>query len=311
MGAFQGPREWGRLLTAMLTPFDSDGNVDYAETERLAAYLVDEQRNEGLVINGTTGESPTLTHSEKEEILKVVLRTVGDRASVVFGAGTYSTAESIELARMGEKAGAHGIMFVNPYYNRPGQAGLYAHFSTASRETGLPVMLYNIIPRSAINMETSTLLRLIEDVPNIVAVKEASGSMAQIQEVCAAAPEGFRVYSGDDALTLPVMSVGGYGLVSVSAHVVGAKLREVIETYPTDPARAREVYLGLLPVFKALFSAPSPVPVKYATSLAGFRCASVRLPLVPLSEAEKDVVLQALAQAGIETARVVSTVGSA
>ncbi|RYG38753.1 4-hydroxy-tetrahydrodipicolinate synthase [bacterium] len=305
MGAFQGPREWGRFLTAMLTPFDSDGNVDYAETERLAAYLVDEQRNEGLVINGTTGESPTLTHHEKQEILRIVLRTVGSRASVIFGAGTYSTAESIELAQLGEKEGAHGIMFVNPYYNRPGQAGLYAHFSAAAKETGLPVMLYNILPRSAINMDTPTLLRLIEDVPNVVAVKEASGNMAQIQDVCAEAPEGFRIYCGDDAITLPVLSVGGFGVVSVAGHVVGARIREMVEAYPSDPVRARELHLGLLGVYKALFSAPSPVPVKYATSLAGFKCADVRLPLVPLSEAEKARVLQGLADGGVENARIV------
>src|ERR1019366_7610641 len=161
------------------------------------------QKNDGLVVNGTTGESPTLTEVEKLKLLEVVLETVGDRAAVLFGSGTYNTAESIELTRHGEKLGAHGLMLVNPYYNRPGQQGLFAHFSTVAKETGLPVLLYNIMPRSAINLETSTLMRLAE-IPNIVGVKEASGSMTQIQDVCAQAPSGFRVYSGDDALTLPI-----------------------------------------------------------------------------------------------------------
>lgn len=278
----------------MLTPFHADGSVNYDEAARIAAYLVDVQKNDGLVVNGTTGESPTLTHKEKFELLKVVLEAVGDRAAVIFGAGTYNTAESIENTREAEKAGAHGIMLVNPYYNKPGQAGLYAHFSTVAKETGLPVMLYNIQPRSAINLETPTLLRLAE-IPNIVAVKEASGMMGQIAEVCAQAPEGFRVYSGDDGLTLPILSVGGYGIVSVAAHVVGAQIAELVATFPKDPAAANRINQKLLPVYKALFSAPSPTPVKFALSQAGFDCAGVRLPLVELTEAEKAVVLAALA----------------
>nr|MDR3691950.1 4-hydroxy-tetrahydrodipicolinate synthase [Fimbriimonas sp.] len=294
MGAFLGPREWGRLLTAMLTPFDTDGKVNFTETARLAAYLVDVQKNDGLVVNGTTGESPTLSDSEKLKLLEVVLETVGDRAAVLFGAGTYNTAESIHLTHEAETRGAHGIMLVNPYYNRPGQQGLYAHFSTVAKETSLPVMLYNIMPRSAINLETPTLLRLAE-IPNIVAVKEASGSMPQITDVCAQAPAGFRVYSGDDGLTLPILSVGGHGIVSVAGHVVGDRIKAMLDAYMGDPAEACRIHLGLIPVYKALFSAPSPTPVKYATSLRGFDCESVRLPLVPLTDAEKQVVDSALA----------------
>ena len=293
MGAFFGPRDWGSLLTAMLTPFNTDGSVNYCEAARLAEYLVDVQRNDGLVVNGTTGESPTLTEHEKLKLLEVVLETVGNRAAVLFGAGTYNTAESIQMTRSGEKLGAHGIMLVNPYYNRPGQQGLYAHFSAVAKETGLPVLLYNIMPRSAINLETSTLMRLAE-IPNIVGVKEASGSMGQITDVCALAPEGFRVYSGDDGITLPILSVGGHGVVSVAGHVVGDQIKEMIEAFPTDPAKARSIHLRLIPIYKALFSAPSPVPVKYATSLRGFDCESVRLPLVGLTDAEKKVVADAL-----------------
>ena len=284
------------MLTAMITPFNEDGSVNLDEVARVAAYLVDEQVNDGLVVNGTTGESPTLTETEKLEILDVVLTTVGDRAAVVFGAGTYNTAESIHMAREAEKRGAHGIMLVNPYYNKPGQAGLYAHFSAIAKEVGLPVMIYNIQPRSSINLETPTLMRLAE-ISNIVAVKEASGMISQISDVCDQAPEGFRIYSGDDALTLPILSVGGYGVVSVAAHVVGPQIMEMVQAFPSEPARARQLHHAIMPVIKAIFSAPSPVPVKYAMSLRGFDSARVRLPLVELNDIERKVIDQALRNA--------------
>ncbi len=289
MGAFSGPREWGKLLTAMVTPFDSAGAVNLREARRIARYLVDEQRNDGLVINGTTGESPTLEVDEKFALLEAVLDEVGDRAAILFGGGTYSTKESIHLTKQAEKVGAHGIMLVNPYYNKPGQAGLFAHFAAVAAETGLPVLLYNIMPRSAINLDTPTLLRLAE-IPNIVAVKEASGNLAQIAEVCALAPEGFRVYSGDDGLTLPILSVGGMGVVSVAGHIVGREIKDMIEVFPTDPLRATRIHQQLLPTFKAIFSAPSPAPIKYALSRRGFDCEAVRLPIVKLSDEEKRVV---------------------
>jgi len=279
----------------MVTPFDSDGKVNLREAAKIARYCVDIQKNDGLVINGTTGESPTLEEDEKFALLETVLEEVGGRASVLFGAGTYNTKESIHLTREGERRGAHGIMLVNPYYNRPGQAGLYAHFSTVARETSLPVLLYNIQPRSSINLETPTLLRLAE-IPNIVAVKEASGSIPQISEVCALAPDGFRVYSGDDGLTLPILSVGGHGIISVAGHVVGAEIKDMVEAFPRDPSRAKNIHQRLLPVFKALFSAPSPGPVKYALSRRGFDCEEVRLPIVKLSEDEKKVVDVAMAR---------------
>lgn len=294
MGSFEGPRDWGRLLTAMVTPFGEDGRVDRLELQRIAQYLVAEQRNDGLVVCGTTGESPTLSHEEKLSILRWTLEAVGDTAAVIFGAGTYNTAESMQLAREAEREGAHGIMLVNPYYNKPGQEGLYAHFSAIAAETGLPVMLYNIAPRSAINLETSTLMRLAE-VPNIVAVKEASGSMAQISEVCAAAPPGFRVYSGDDGLTLAILSVGGHGVVSVAAHVVGARIAAQIEAFQSGDWRsAAELNKQLLPVYRALFSGPSPTPVKYAMCRLGFDCERLRLPLVAAGPDVRKLVNEAM-----------------
>jgi len=294
MGAFYGPKDWGHLLTAMLTPFRADGTVNYDEAARLAAYLVDVQKNDGIVVNGTTGESPTLKGDEKFQLLDTVLKAVGNRAAVVFGAGTYSTEESIHNTREAEKRGAHGIMLVNPYYNRPGQQGLYAHFSTVARQTGLPVMLYNIMPRSAINLETPTLMRLAE-IPNVVAVKEASGNIGQISDVCAQAPEGFRVYSGDDALTLPILSVGGHGIVSVTAHVVGREIKQMLSAFQADSSAATAIHKRLIGLTKAIFSAPSPAPIKFATSLAGFDCARLRLPLVELTEEEQAIVSKAVA----------------
>jgi 4-hydroxy-tetrahydrodipicolinate synthase len=291
---FYGPRDWGRLLTAMLTPFNDDGSVNYGEAAKLAEYLVDVQSNDGLVINGTTGESPTLSETEKLRLLEVVLEAVGNRAAILFGAGTYSTEESIHLTKEGMRRGAHGIMLVNPYYNRPGQAGLFAHFSAIARQTDLPVLLYNIQPRSAINLETPTLLRLAE-IPNIVGVKEASGNLGQISEVCAQVPEGFRVYSGDDALTLPILSLGGHGVVSVTAHVAGSEIKKMLDAFPSDPAESLRIHKRLIPVTKAAFSAPSPVPIKYATSLLGFNCRTVRLPLVALTPEEQAPVLTAMA----------------
>jgi 4-hydroxy-tetrahydrodipicolinate synthase len=289
MGSFFAPKDWGRLLTAMVTPFDEVGAVNLPEARRIARYLVDDQLNDGIVVNGTTGESPTLEHDEKLALLEAVLDEVGDRAAVVFGAGTYNTKESIELTEVGTKAGAHGIMLVNPYYNRPGQDGMYAHFSTVAAKTDLPVMIYNIQPRSAINLETPTLMRLAE-IENIVAVKEASGNIPQIQDVCAQAPCGFRVYSGDDALTLPILSVGGHGIVSVAGHIVGSQIKALLNAYPSDPEEAKKIHLSLLPVYHALFAYPNPVPVKFALAKRGFDTERVRLPLVELSPEQKSLI---------------------
>lgn len=303
MGTFYGGKDWGPVLTAMVTAFNGDGSVNYDETVKIADHLVSKQANSGLVISGTTGESPTLSDDEKIEILKAVLTAVGDKAAVVFGSGSNSTAHTIELTKRAEKAGADAIMLVNPYYSKPGQRGLHAHFKTAAEATGLPVMLYNIQPRSAINLDTETLVSLL-DVPNIVAVKEASGIMSQISEVCQLRRPEFRVYSGDDALTLPMLSLGAHGVVSVAAHVVGAEIAKMVSSFPSNPGEAARIHHQLWPVFKELFSAPSPTPVKYALSRDGFDCEAVRLPLVPLTEVDKKRVDAALGAARREAVAV-------
>lgn len=289
-------KDWGCLLTAMVTPFAADGSVNVSEAKRIAAYLVDEQRNTGIVVNGTTGESPTTTEAEKFALLEAVLAEVGDRAAVVFGAGTYNTAESQHLIREGTRLGAHGIMVVNPYYNKPGQDGLYAHFMACAEATDLPLMVYNIQPRSSINLETPTLMRLIRDIPHLRAVKEASGNVSQISDVIREAPEGFLVYSGDDGLTLPILALGGYGLVSVAAHVVGREYGEMIEVFASNPARARELHHQVTPIVQQLFAHPNPVPVKAALAARGFDCEAVRLPLVTLSKEAKGALLGVLAR---------------
>lgn len=303
MGTFQSPKEWGSLITAMVTPMNQDGSINYEAAEALATYLVDEQSNTGIVVGGTTGESPTLTDKEKTQLLATVLGAVGDRAAVIFGAGTYDTKHSIYLTQAATEMGAHGIMLVSPYYNKPTQEGLYQHFRAVAERTDRPVMLYNIQGRTGVNIETSTLLRLAEDVPNICAVKEASGNLAQVAEVAAAVPDGFRIYSGDDILTLPVLSVGGIGVVSVAGHVAGKKIVEMMQTFFKSPHEAAKLNRKLVPLLKALFCATNPIPVKYAVSLLGFDIAYYRLPMVPLTDDQKAMVQHAMEKLGLIEAR--------
>lgn len=299
MGAFQSPKEWGPLLTAMITPMKSDGSVDFAEAEKLANFLVDEQRNTGIVVAGTTGESPTLSDEEKFELLRTVLNAVRNKAAVVFGAGTYDTHHSKMLTGAATEMGAHGVMLVSPYYNKPPQEALYQHFKTVAQATDLPVLIYNIQGRTAVNIETDTLKRMAEDVPNICAVKEASGNLAQIAEVAASTPEGFRVYSGDDILTLPILSVGGIGVVSVAGHVVGKQIFEMMETFFKSPFEAAQINKKMVPLLKALFCTTNPIPIKYAVSLLGIQSGPMRLPMVPPTDAQKKLIEEAMSAYGL------------
>ncbi|MBI1333699.1 MAG: 4-hydroxy-tetrahydrodipicolinate synthase [Armatimonadetes bacterium] len=294
MGSYFAPRDWGTLLTAMITPYNSDGAVNFKEARRIAAFLVDEQKNDGIVVNGTTGESPTTTEAEKLKLIEELLDEVGDRAAIVAGCGTYNTAESVHMTKEATARGVHGIMIVSPYYNKPGQRGLYAHYKACAEATELPVLLYNIIPRSSINLDTLTLLELAK-IPNIVAVKEASGNISQISDVCGSAPSGFRIYSGDDGLTVPILSVGGHGVVSVAGHVVGKQIKEMVSAFASNPAKASAIHHQIMPVVKACFCAPNPGPVKYMLTKMGFDCESMRLPLVELDDSEKKTCDAALA----------------
>ncbi|MCO5992348.1 4-hydroxy-tetrahydrodipicolinate synthase [Actinoallomurus rhizosphaericola] len=270
---------FGRMLTAMVTPMAADGTIDYDGAARLAAYLVDEQRNDGLVISGTTGESPTTSDEEDERLLRTVLEAVGDRATIVAGVGTNHTEHTLRLARQAEQAGAHGLLVVTPYYNKPPQEGLARHFTTVADATGLPVMLYDIPGRTGTPIAAETLLRLA-DHPRIIAVKEAKGDLFGASKLMAETDLVF--YSGDDALNLPWLSVGAAGFVSVVGHVVGADLREMIDAFlGGDVRRATEIHRRLLPVITAVMTRTQGViATKAALSLLGLPGGTVRPPLV-------------------------------
>jgi 4-hydroxy-tetrahydrodipicolinate synthase len=270
---------FGRMLTAMVTPFAADGAVDYDGAARLATYLVDEQRHDGLVVSGTTGESPTTSDAEKTQLIKVVVEAVGDRATIVAGVGTNDTAHSAALARQAERAGAHGALVVTPYYNKPPQEGLLRHFTTVADASGLPAILYDIPGRTGTPIHTETLVKLAEH-PRIVAVKDAKGDLFAGSWVMARSDLVF--YSGDDALNLAWLSMGAAGFVSVVGHVVGADLHEMIDLYRAgDVAAALAIHRRLLPVVTAIMTRTQGViAVKAALGLLGQPAGTVRPPLV-------------------------------
>lgn len=288
---------FGRLLTAMVTPFTPAGELDLDGAQRLATHLVDTERNDGLVISGTTGESPTTTDAEKDALLRAVVEAVGDRAAVVAGVGTYDTAHTVHLAQAAEKAGAAGLLVVSPYYNRPPQAGLLAHFRTIADTTGLPAMLYDIPARTGVEIATETLLRLAEH-PRIVAVKDAKDSLPASAVVLARTDLAY--YSGTDALNLPLLSIGGSGFVSVVSHLVGARLRELIDAWDAgDTARAREINAGLLDAYQGIFRTQGVITTKAALRLAGLPGGPVRAPLVDATPEQVDQLRTDLAGSGV------------
>lgn len=280
---------FGRVLTAMATPFDDDGAVDIEQAKRLAKRLV-ENGSDGIVVAGTTGESPTLSDEEKLRLFAAVKEAVGGRATVVAGTGTNDTRHSVHLTKQAEAAGADGILLVNPYYNRPSQDGLYAHFRTIAESTALPCMLYNIPGRTGVNAAPETIARLA-DVPNIVAVKEASGSLDQASEIRRRTSPDFLIYSGDDSLTLPILAVGGTGIVSVASHLAGRDISDMVRAYEQgDVGKALAIHLKLFPLFKVLFITTNPVPLKAALNLSGFNVGKPRLPLVEATAKEKEQI---------------------
>ena len=289
-------RPFGRVLTAMVTPLDEQGAVDTKRAGELAEHLVD-LGNDGLVVNGTTGESPTTSDAEKADVIRAVVEAVGDRATVVAGAGTYDTAHSIELVRQAEKAGAHGVLLVTPYYSRPSQAGLYSHFTTVADATGLPVMLYDIPPRSIVPIEVDTLRRLAEH-PRILAVKDAKGDLLAGSEVIANTHLAY--YSGDDALNLPWLSVGATGVVSVIGHVVAGRIRAMLDAYESgDTSTARTNHRGMLPVYRAMSRVGGVVFAKTALRLRGHDVGDPRLPLVTATSDQVQAIAADLTQAGV------------
>ena len=283
----------GRLMTAMITPFTERGAVDFGKAAELARNLV-ASGNDGLIVTGTTGEGPTLNEDEKLELYRVTKRAVGG-ASIVAGTGNYNTAESIHLTREAERCDVDGILLVVPYYNNPPQEGLYQHFKAIAEATSLPCILYNVPPRAPRNLDASTLKRLAE-IDNIVGVKEASGKLEQFNAVMSAVPEDFLVYSGNDSDTHTVMSLGGYGVISVAAHLVAGQIKQMIELLAEGrTAEAATIHLELLPLVESLFWQPNPMPVRAALNELGFDVGKPRLPLVDLTAAEKDRLRAVLA----------------
>ena len=289
---------FGRMMTAMITPMTADGAVDFDGVARLASYLVDDMRNEGLVVNGTTGEAPTTTDEEKERLLRVVLEAVGDRAKVVAGVGTSVTAHTQELARQAERAGVHGLLVVTPYYNKPNQEALAAHFAAVADATALPMLIYDIPGRTAAAVATETLIRLAEH-PRIIGVKDAKGDMAGTSQVLART--GLVYYSGDDMVNLPLLSLGAVGFISVTGHVVGDRLREMIEAFTAGRnADARRIHQELLPVNVGLFRNQGAVMTKAALDLLGLPGGGVRGPLLPANEAERRQLREDLIAGGVK-----------
>lgn len=278
--------QFGQIATAMVTPFDNKGNIDFAKTTQLVNYLI-ENGTDSLVVAGTTGESPTLTTEEKLALFRHVVEVVDGRVPVIAGTGSNNTRASIELTKKAEHIGVDAVMIVAPYYNKPNQEGIYQHYKAIAESTSLPVMVYNIPGRAVVNISVETIVRLSE-IPNVVAVKDASGNLDAMTEIIAKTRDDFMLYSGDDGLTLPVLAIGGSGVVSVASHIIGNEMKEMIEAFMRgDNREAAAMHQRLLPMMKALFAAPSPVPVKTALQMKGLDVGSVRLPLVPLTEQER------------------------
>ncbi|MDG0812475.1 4-hydroxy-tetrahydrodipicolinate synthase [Cohnella rhizosphaerae] len=288
--------DFGRLITAMVTPFNEQLQIDWEATGRLIDELIEVQKSDSLVVSGTTGESPTLTEEEKLELFRFSVRRAAGRAKIIAGTGSNDTAHSIHLSKLAEEAGVDGLLLVAPYYNKPNQEGLYLHFKAIAEATKLPVILYNVPGRTVVSLSTATTLRLAQ-LPNVVATKECV-SVEQITELVAEAPDGFVVYSGDDGITLPTLAVGGYGIISVASHVVGAEMKQLIDTFLAGSIHeAAQLNAKLYPVFKGLFQCPHPVPnpvaVKHALTVKGLNVGGVRLPLAPAS-ADEQAFIEAL-----------------
>jgi 4-hydroxy-tetrahydrodipicolinate synthase len=286
-------QKFGRLLTAMVTPFNAKGEVDYEQAKKLAKALLD-SGSDGLVVSGTTGESPTLTRDEKLRLFAEIKLAVGNRGAIIAGTGNYNTAESIELTKEAEKTGVDGCLMVVPYYNRPTQDGLYEHFKAIAGATSLPCIPYNVPSRTVTSLSAETCIKLSQ-IDNIVGVKEASGNLEQIAKIIQGAKNGFLVYSGNDGDTFPILCLGGYGVISVISHLVGLQFKQVIDDYvqgKIDKAAAH--HRNLLPFVNAMFVVANPMPVKYALNYVGFNVGKARLPLTEPDEKSRAVIEQTL-----------------
>ena len=290
---------FGSVITAMVTPFRDDFSLNLDGGQSLAEHLLD-HGSDALVVAGTTGEGPALSHHEKEELFRAVVEVAKGRGKVICNTGTYNTDESIELTALAEKAGADGVLVVTPYYNRPPQRGLIAHFTGVAGATGLPVILYNIPSRTACLIEADTLLRLAREVGNIVAVKDATADLNTAARIIRDAPDGFEVLSGNDGDTFALVCLGAAGVIAVASHLAGEHMREMVELIAAgDHAAARKINDRLLPLYKGLFVTSNPIPLKAALDMIGQPVGPPRLPLVPATEAEREQIRRSMVDAGI------------
>ncbi len=287
-----------RVFTAMITPFDENLKVHFDKAAELADDLL-KHGSDALVISGTTGEAPTLSREEKKQLFRVVKEAIGGKAQVWAGTGNNHTQTSVEMNKMAEEIGMDGVLCITPYYNKPTQEGLYQHFRVLAQNTGLPIMLYNVPGRTGVNMLPETVLRLAEW-ENIAAVKEASGNIQQIAQLVRCLPERIRVYSGDDALTLPALSVGAVGVVSVASHVAGEDIKAMIEAYLAGKTKeALALHQKLMPIFETMFICSNPIPVKESMNLLGYEVGGFRLPLTHASEKELEMIKTTLKNYGV------------
>lgn len=291
---------FGRLLTAMVTPFNADGSVNYEKAADLAEWLID-NGSDGLVVAGSTGEAATMSAEEKLELFRVVVNRINKRVPVIAGTGSNNTADSVKMTKMAEAMGVDGALIVGPYYNKPTQEGFYQHFVAVAQSTGLPIIVYNVPGRTASNISPAIVARLAADFGNIVAIKEAAGNVAQVAELYSVLPEEFTIYSGDDGLILPFMSVGATGLISVLSNIGGGILQDVMQAYEDGRVReAAKLNARMVPLANAMFIETNPIPVKAAVTLVtGIDAGQPRLPLTPMEPANKAKMVAVLQEYGL------------
>ncbi len=284
----------GELITAMITPFNEDLSIDYPSLEKLINHLI-KTGTDAILVAGTTGETPTLSHEEEAQMFEFVKKVVNGRVKIIMGAGSNCTETAVNSAKNAQKAGADAILTVVPYYNKPSQKGMYEHFSAIAKAVTLPIILYNIPGRTGVNMQPATIAKLANEFKNIVAVKQSNSDLDLISEIRTLCPDDFAIYSGDDSLTLPMMSLGAHGVISVASHVQGSELKQMIQAFKAGKNQeALKLHLKLYPLFRKLFMAPNPVPVKYALSKLGIIKEYVRKPLVVLDNEEKKELTEVL-----------------
>lgn len=288
----------GRVITAMVTPLNDDLSVNYDKAQELAAYLLD-NGSDALVVSGTTGESPTLTKDEKLKLFAAILEVTKGKAKMIAGTSSYDTAASIEMTRQAAAAGADAILAVTPYYNKPPQDGLYAHYQAIANAVELPVILYNVPGRTGVNLEPATVASL-SAIDNIIAVKEASGNLEQVSQIRAAVDPGFLVYSGDDSMTLPMLSLGANGVISVASHLIGNAIQEMVTAFvEKDTDKARDLHLANYQMFRKLFICSNPLPLKYCLNRVGLPAGPCRLPLTTVSSDQAKVLDAMLQEMGL------------